>query len=176
MAGVIPVTLALPPVLQALDIGINDLSGEIPEQLATVWRLRIFIAGGKRFSGCFPFRVRIMMARTLGEKIEGSTTCWHVLSGPGQGSDLERLDIRYSEAPEPYRAIRINDVGDLRALIDGGADVNKDALRAGGGCHALHQACSRGLCFGRFGWVQAFLRTGPYWNLRQCRHETGLRH
>ena len=83
LAGVIPVTLGRVPALQAHNIRVNDLRRELSGRLTNAWTLRIFCAGGRLFSGCIPSRMRIMMARTLGEKIQGSTTRWLVLPGPG---------------------------------------------------------------------------------------------
>ena len=131
LTGVIPAALARLPALQALDIRDNDLSGEIPERLTDVWTLRILFAGGNRFSGCIPFGLRIMMARTLGEKIHGFAARWLALPGPGQRSDLERLNIPFCEAPELYRVIRSNDAEKLRTLIAAGADVNEEAPAGG---------------------------------------------
>lgn len=131
LAGASPAELGTLPALQALDIRDNDLSGEIPEQLTDMWTLRIFFAGGNRFTGCIPFGLRIMMARTLGEQIHGFAARWLAIPGPGQRTDLDRLDIPYCKAPELYDAIRSNDAEKLRALIAAGADVNEEAPAGG---------------------------------------------
>lgn len=86
LAGLTPVALARVPALLALNTRVNDLRREISGRLAHVWTLRIFCAGGRLFSGCISIRMRIMMARAWGEKIQGSTTRWLVLPGPGSAA------------------------------------------------------------------------------------------
>ena len=85
-AGVLPAALARVPALQALNTRVNDLRREISGRSANVSTLRIVCAGGRLFSGCIPIRMRITMARTSGEKIQGSSTRWLVLPGPGSAA------------------------------------------------------------------------------------------
>ena len=136
LAGEIPAELESLRMLESLDLSDNLLNGEVPEQLANLPRLIRLYIGGNRFTGCIPGELRFWRHRHSGTSplaYIGQRLAELAGHYPGESDDVTPgNDLRSLDVPFCPR-LPPADPELLRAVEKGEPDLVRSLIASGAG-------------------------------------------
>ena len=136
LAGEIPAELESLRMLESLDLSDNHLNGEVPEQLANLPRLIRLYIGGNRFTGCIPGELRFWRHRASGTSplaYIGQKLAELAGYDPGESDDvIPGNDLKYLDVPFCPR-LPPADPELLRAVEKGEPDLVRSLIASGAG-------------------------------------------